>query len=129
MLFVAIGGAVVPQVIAAMQGGGLGPDSLLVCALLLNIALILLGWHRFRQLTAEVHTHRQAEAQALQLAERDPLTGFYNRRSLTEAADALIATSTERGEAVALLLADIDNFNHAVAGGPTCACRARSGTG
>jgi diguanylate cyclase (GGDEF)-like protein len=110
MLFVVIGGTVIPQVIASQQGEGLGPDRLLVSALLLNIALILLGWHRFRQFTAEVHTHRQAEAQALHLAERDPLTGFYNRRSLTDAADALIAASAERGEAVALLLADIDSF-------------------
>ena len=110
ILFVGIGGQVVPQVIDSLKGSGLGPDNLLVSALLLNIALILLGWRRYCQLAAEVRLHRLAEAQALQLAERDPLTGFLNRRSLSDAADELIASCAERGEAVALLLADIDSF-------------------
>ena len=110
ILFVGIGGQVVPQIINSLEGSGLGPDKLLVSALLLNIALILLGWRRYRQLAAEVRQHRQAEAQALQLAERDPLTGFLNRRSFSDAADELIASCAERGEAVGLLLADIDSF-------------------
>ena len=110
ILFVGIGGQVVPQIIKSFIVGGIGPDNLLVSALLLNIALILLGWRRYSQLAAEVSRHRHAEAQALQLAERDPLTGFLNRRSLSDAADVLIASCAERGEVVALLLADIDSF-------------------
>jgi diguanylate cyclase (GGDEF)-like protein len=110
ILFVGTGGRALQQVIKAMQGLGLGPDNLLVSALLLNVALILLGWRHHRQLTNAVSHHRDAEAQAMQLADRDPLTGFLNRRSLTEAAEQLIATSTARGESVALLMADLDSF-------------------
>ena len=42
------------------------------------------------------------------LAEHDPLTGLRNRRGLTEAIDAMIASSGERG--VAVVVADVDAF-------------------
>ncbi len=110
ILFVGTGGKALPPAIEALQGRGLGPDNLVVSALLLNVALILFGWRRYRQLSEEVYLHRQAEAQALQLAERDPLTGFLNRRSLSDASEELIAACAARGEAVALLMADLDSF-------------------
>ena len=109
-LFVGTGGQALQQVIKAMQGHGLGPDNLMVSALLLNVALILLGWRHYRQLVTEVNLHRQAEVQAKQLADRDHLTGFLNRRSLSIAADELIAACAARGESVALLMADLDSF-------------------
>ena len=110
VLFIGNGGQAFPQAIEAMQGRGLGPDNLLVSGLLLNIALILIGLRRYRQLAAEVQTRRQAEVQALLLADRDPLTGFFNRRSLSDAAEELFAACADRGESVALLLADLDSF-------------------
>ncbi|MEO6718152.1 MAG: EAL domain-containing protein [Novosphingobium sp.] len=110
LLFVGTGGQALRQVIKAMQGQGIGPDNLLVSALLLNVALILLGWRHYRQLAIEVNLHRLAEAQAKQLADRDHLTGFLNRRSLSIAADELIAACAARGEAVALMMADLDSF-------------------
>ncbi len=110
ILFVGTGGSALPKMIAAFRGEGLGPDNMLVSALLLNVALILFGWRRYRQLTSAVSIHRQAEAIALKLAERDPLTGFLNRRSLDEAACELIAAAQQRGEVVAVLMADLDSF-------------------
>ena len=110
ILFVGTGGQALQQVIKAIQGQGLGPDNLMVSALLLNVALILLGWRHYRQLVAEVNQHRLGEVLAKQLADRDPLTGFLNRRSLSLAADDLIAASLVRGEGVALLMADLDSF-------------------
>ena len=110
ILFVGTGGQALQQVIKAMQGRGIGPDNLMVSALLLNVALILLGWRHYRQLVTEVNLHRQAEVQAKQLADRDHLTGFLNRRSLSIAAEELISACALRGESVALLMADLDSF-------------------
>ena len=81
-LFVGTGGAVMSGVVASIAHAGIEPDRLLVTAFLLNIALILFGWSRYRQLAGEVAHRRIAEADALRLAETDPLTGFLNRRSL-----------------------------------------------
>ena len=109
-LFVGTGGAVMSSVVASIAHAGIEPDRLLVSALLLNIALILFGWNRYRQLAGEVAHRRVAEADALRLAETDPLTGFLNRRSLAAAAEGLLAQSRARGEAVAFLMIDLDNF-------------------
>lgn len=78
--------------------------------LLLNIALILFGWRRFRELQAEVRRRWIAEQQAQFLAHRDALTGYYNRRALTgEGADKMAAWHAE-GKTVAMLLIDVDGF-------------------
>ena len=59
--------------------------------MLLNIALIIFGWRRYKQLTSEVSERRKAEEHARILAETDPLTGCLNRRSVAPATDQLIA--------------------------------------
>jgi diguanylate cyclase (GGDEF)-like protein len=110
ILFVGTGGAAITQVVEAMQGRSLGPDNLLVSGLLLNIALIIFGWRRYRQLAEEVKFRRQAEIEAMQLAKLDPLTGLLNRRSLPEAADVLIADCAAGGKPVAMMMADLDSF-------------------
>ncbi len=110
ILFVGTGGLVFPQAIRAIAGLGLGPDKALTSALLLNVALIIFGWRRYRQLSAEVHDRRKAEEQAKLLAEIDPLTGCLNRRSVGEATARLVAAASGRGEVVALVMIDLDNF-------------------
>jgi diguanylate cyclase (GGDEF)-like protein len=110
LMFVGTGGTVLPQVIRSLQGVGLGPDKALVNALLLNIALIIFGWRRYRQLSQEVVERSEAEERARVLAETDPLTGCLNRRSVGSAIDRLIATAAERGEVVAVVMIDLDNF-------------------
>ncbi len=110
ILFIGTGGTVMPRVVDAITGIGVGPDVILTNALLLNIALVIFGWRRYRELNEEVRERRKAEAQARQLAETDPLTGCLNRRSIGTATDALIAASTARGELVAFLMIDVDNF-------------------
>ncbi|MCC6926394.1 MAG: EAL domain-containing protein [Novosphingobium sp.] len=112
VLFVGTGGSVLPKVLRAIAGQGVGPDRLLVNALLLNIALIIFGWRRYRELTGEVAERRKAEEQARILAELDPLTACLNRRSIGPEAEALIANATERGEAVAFVMLDLDKFKH-----------------
>ncbi|MEO5587573.1 MAG: GGDEF domain-containing protein, partial [Novosphingobium sp.] len=110
VMFVGIAGPVMSQVVEALLGNGRGPDNLLTTALLLNIALIIFGWRRYRELTEEVSERRKAETQARLLAETDPLTGCLNRRSIGPATDALIASAATRGEIVSFVMVDLDNF-------------------
>jgi diguanylate cyclase (GGDEF)-like protein len=110
ILFVGTGSKIGPEVVQAMMGTGDGPDGPLVSSFLLNIALIIFGWSRYRQLTHEVSLRREAEQQARLLAETDPLTGFLNRRTFGSAVDEMIAQAGTRHEAVAVLMIDLDNF-------------------
>ena len=110
ILFVGTGGAVVPQVVRSLTGYGLGPDKVLVNALLLNIALIIFGWRRYRQLLEEVEQRRNAEEQARILAETDSLTGCLNRRSLNAAANEMLAGMEGRSKRLAFMMIDLDNF-------------------
>ncbi|MFM5883882.1 MAG: putative bifunctional diguanylate cyclase/phosphodiesterase [Novosphingobium sp.] len=110
VLFIGTGSTMLTRSIASFSGRGLGPDNLLAAAFLLNVALIVFGWRRYRDLMSEVRVRRSAEAQARILAETDPLTGCLNRRSIGPATDRLIAEAATRGEAVAFLMFDLDNF-------------------
>ncbi|HEY6868445.1 MAG TPA: EAL domain-containing protein [Novosphingobium sp.] len=110
ILFVGTGSQVMPQVIRSLQGIGLPPDQLLSNALLLNIALIIFGLGRYRDLAAEVQEHRLAEERARALADRDPLTGCLNRRALAAATNALLQHCAAQGEHVGFLMIDVDNF-------------------
>ncbi len=110
IMFVGTGGTVLPQILRSFYGEGSGPDRTLTCALLLNIALVIFGWRRHRMLAVEIAERRKAEAQAWMLAETDPLTGCLNRRSIGQATDRLVAAAHTRGEEVAFLIFDLDNF-------------------
>ena len=112
ILFVGTGGAVLSQVVQSLQGLGVTPDRLLVNALLLNIALIIFSWRRHRQLEGEVAERRKAEELARRLSETDALTGCLNRRSLGPSADLLKNRAEARGQIVAVLVIDLDNFKH-----------------
>ena len=46
----------------------------------------------------------------LELSTRDPLTGLYNRRYLTETLAREIARALRKGQPLGLLLADVDHF-------------------
>jgi diguanylate cyclase (GGDEF)-like protein len=110
VLLVGTGGSLLPQVIQSAQGADMAPNRILVVALLLNIALILFGWHRYRRLTGEVALSRSSEAKALMLSQRDSLTGFLNRRSLDNVLAEMIAAGEAKGHTVAVMVADLDGF-------------------
>ncbi len=110
ILFVGTGGTIMPQIVRAWMGVGKAPDMLLTNAVLLNIALLIFGWRRYKDLHREVEERRRAEARARELAERDPLIGCLNRRSGPPAIDALSAAARTRQQDIAVLMIDIDNF-------------------
>src|SRR5205085_172703 len=80
LLFVALGSQVIP---AALLGAGL-PDSgsTLKVAFLLNIAIILFGWRRSKDLKDALDAYEAAERLAERNANTDPTTGLANRREL-----------------------------------------------
>ena len=110
VMFVGTGGQVLPSLLKASAGIGLGPDRLLKTALLLNIALIVFGWRRYTEMRGQMLERCKAEEKARLLAETDPLTGCLNRRAINPATDRFIAAAHARGEAVGVLVIDIDHF-------------------
>jgi diguanylate cyclase (GGDEF)-like protein len=110
ILFIGTGGTVMPQLVSAWRGLSEQPDLLLSNALLLNIALILLGWNRYKSMHAELGDRRRSEEEARRLAQIDPLTGCYNRRSIAPAMAELLAEAQSEGRAMAVILVDLDNF-------------------
>ncbi|AUW59089.1 GGDEF-domain containing protein [Sphingobium sp. SCG-1] len=110
LLFVANGSKAMGQVIAMFGGFGAGVEQILTIAVLLNAALIIFGYRRYRDLQAEVAHRAAAEERARSLAAVDPLTNFYNRRSLQERGRALIAQAHAHGQSVAVMLLDLDHF-------------------
>lgn len=110
LMFVATGSQVGPLVVDSLLHQGVGPDNLILNAFLLNIAIIIFGWSRYRQLCEEIQLRKAAEKQARQMAETDPLTGFLNRRGFNHCVDRLIAKAGAQGQVVVLVMADLDNF-------------------
>lgn len=110
LLFVANAGAVIPNVIRAWDGQATAPDVALTNALVLNIALILLGWQRYRAMSTELADRRRSEEEARRLADIDPMTGALNRRSFAGELAALLASGDARSQPIAVLVVDLDNF-------------------
>jgi diguanylate cyclase (GGDEF)-like protein len=104
LLFVALGSQVIP---AALAGARL-PDSAssLKLAFLLNIAIILFGWRRSKDLKEVLEAYEAAERLAHRNANTDPGTGLANRRELMRSLDELLVAKA----AGVLLLLDLDHF-------------------
>ena len=112
IMFIGTGTSVLSSSIDMITGVGGGADNTLTVALLLNIALMLFGWRRYRDLTREVAERKIAEERAQVLALRDPLTGFHNRRSLAENGAEMLSKAIRRQKSLALLVLDLDNFKN-----------------
>ena len=104
LLFVALGSRIIP---AAISGARL-PDSAstLKVAFLLNIAIILFGWRRSKDLKEALEAYEAAERLAHRNANTDPGTGLANRRELMRSLDEMIDAKS----AGVLLLLDLDHF-------------------
>ncbi|CAN5121285.1 hypothetical protein BH10PSE12_BH10PSE12_11420 [soil metagenome] len=109
VLFVWTGGTAVSEAIRGLAGLGAGVEQILMTTVLLNVALILFGYRRYRDLQLEVQHRTAAEERARSLAATDSLTGFYNRRNFEDKAAALIARLPQR-KAVAVMMMDLDHF-------------------
>jgi diguanylate cyclase (GGDEF)-like protein len=104
LLFVALGSQLIPAAI----GGTRLPDSAssLKLAFLLNIAIILFGWRRSKDLKEVLDAYDAAERLAHRNANTDPGTGLANRRELMRSLDEMLV---DKAPGVLLLL-DLDHF-------------------
>ena len=104
LLFVALGSQVLPAAMGAVRL----PDSdgTLVAAFILNIAIILFGWRRSKDLREALELYEAAERLAEVNANTDPTTGLANRRELIRGLQATKGLP-HRG---VLLLLDLDHF-------------------
>ena len=75
-------------------------------ALILNIAIILFGWRRSKDLKDALTAFEEAERLAMRNANTDPTTGLDNRRQLVHS----LAEALEIGRSGVLLLMDLDHF-------------------
>ncbi len=88
-------------------GGAASHNMALTVAFLLNIAIILFGWTRAKDLQDALRAYPvAAEHLAHDSAFVDHTTGLANRRELMR----ILAVANENGEACALLLLDLDHF-------------------
>ncbi len=87
-----------------------GDSRIITTTVILNVALLLFGWRRYRDLQLEMHDRINAEQRAQKLAITDPLTGFYNRRAIAQIAGDLCSVADVKGQAVAYMMLDLDNF-------------------
>ncbi len=106
MLFVVMGVQVIPDALNVGLGKGSSSSSL-VTAFLLNIAIILLGWRRSKELAQTMQALSQAEQDAHRNAYVDCVTGLANRRALVAALQTTLGEAPDRG-VIALL--DLDHF-------------------
>ncbi|HEX8366037.1 MAG TPA: EAL domain-containing protein [Allosphingosinicella sp.] len=110
LLFLKISDGYVLQLGQQLARLGSNNGNIIVGLLLLNVALTIYGWRRYRDAAREVVERTAAEKRANSLASTDPLTGFLNRRSYTQAANDLIARAARQRQSVAMFVIDIDGF-------------------
>ncbi len=109
-VFLSFGGAYVEGVGTLLTRVGADNSSVIVGLLLLNLAITIYGWRRYRDTSRELVERAAAENRAFEAASTDPLTGFLNRRTLGHAVDELLAGCEQRKRAVAMLIIDLDGF-------------------
>jgi diguanylate cyclase (GGDEF)-like protein len=103
LLFVGLGSQVLPPALGLSR---LPPDGTLKLAFILNIAIILFGWRRSKDLRQALEDYEQAERQAQRNANTDLVTGLGNRRELLRC----IGETRAANKPGFLLLLDLDHF-------------------
>src|SRR6478672_5139909 len=102
VLFVGLGS----QVLSPAFGASRLPSTSLTMAFLLNIAIILFGWRRSKDLRQALDAYEESERLARRNANTDPATGLANRRELIRS----LEEAHEAKSAGTLLLLDLDHF-------------------
>jgi diguanylate cyclase (GGDEF)-like protein len=104
LLFVGLGSQILPPALAGVQLPASGAS--LKTAFLLNIAIILFGWRRSKDLKDALDAHEVAERAAHRNANTDPTTGLANRREFLRSLGDL----RDIRHSGILLFLDLDHF-------------------
>jgi diguanylate cyclase (GGDEF)-like protein len=84
-------------------------DDAIFVVFMLSVALMVYGFRRYRDLSAEIKARINAESEARNLARHDPLTGLPNRRFFEERLEECLGTAST-SHRVAVLMLDLDGF-------------------
>ncbi len=103
LMFVGLGSQVLPPAFGLSH---VPIDESLRTAFVLNIAIILFGWRRSKDLKEALDAYEKAERLAQRNANTDPTTGLANRRELLHSLEAAL----EAKRPGVLLLLDLDHF-------------------
>jgi len=103
-LFVGLGSQLLPTAFGNVARSD--STGTLTVAFLLNIAIILFGWRRSKDLRDALEAYEAAERLAQRNANTDPNTGLANRRELLRALEDML----EAKRAGVLMLLDLDHF-------------------
>ncbi|MEA3003625.1 MAG: hypothetical protein QOH81_2413 [Sphingomonadales bacterium] len=112
ILFVATGSRVLVPILSGSLYDRLVPDVIAGPAVILNIALILFAWRRYKDIRAEVALRSAAEARARLLASRDQLTQLLVRTSICERAPELLDQAKAADQSAAMIVVNLDRFKN-----------------
>src|SRR6188508_131735 len=112
LMFVGVGIRVVPSAVYAMIDTHGGTDRVASTALLLNVALVLFSWRRYKDARAERAMRAEAEARAEILSSRDQLTNLLVLRSINEIGNRVVGETRSRGQQMAMLVINLDRFKN-----------------
>lgn len=112
LMFIASGVQVVPAAMRALFAAHGGSDRFAAVTLLLNIALLLFAWRRYKDLRAEAQKRRAAESRAELLSSRDQLTNMLIRGSISTSGNELLDELRARGEQIAVVVLNLDRFKN-----------------
>ena len=104
LLFVGLGSQILPRAVAGIELPASAGS--LKMAFILNIAIILFGWRRSKDLREALEAHEQAERAAHRNANTDHITGLANRRELMHTLGETLGAKRTG----VLLLLDLDHF-------------------
>ena len=105
VLLVVLGAGVLPSAVGATKAGE--ASRALLVPFLLNIAIILIGWRRAKDLAGTLTALEVAEREAHANAYTDHTTGLANRRALLRELERTLA---DKNSQAALILLDLDHF-------------------
>jgi diguanylate cyclase (GGDEF)-like protein len=105
VMFVALGSQVMPGALFSPPAG-VAQDGALHVAFILNVAIILFGWRRTKDLREALDAHEQAQRLAERNANTDPMTGLTNRAEFMRTVHETLQQRPRGG----LLMLDLDHF-------------------
>ena len=112
LMFAGIGIRVIPDVINAMIAANGGADRFASTALLLNVALVLFAYRRYKDARSERFRRIEAEERAEILASRDQLTNLLMLNSINDTGNLLVEDARSRGLQIAMLVVNLDRFKN-----------------
>ena len=112
ILFISNGSRALAIALHTLSGLATNVSTTISVALILNVALIMLGWRRYADLERELKFRTEAQQEAQHLARLDPLTGLLNRRAIAEDGDLLLKRAGSSGNPIAVIMLDLDHFKN-----------------